>query len=119
MRRSRHDLSNSRSTVVAMAVAVSALLASSACTTPSAGESTQRGASGLLRVGVAQLSTTSQIAGLRQLSGLLSVEGLARPGEDGQMQPWLAERWTPANGGRSVRITLRANVKFHDGTPLN
>jgi peptide/nickel transport system substrate-binding protein len=52
------------------------------------------------------------------LAGLLSIEGLARPAENGQMQPWLAEKWMLMAGGRSVRITLRANVKFHDGTPL-
>lgn len=72
-----------------------------------------------LTVGVAQLSTTSPIAGLRQLAGLLSVEGLARPGENGQMQPWLAEKWTPTNSGRSVRVTLRQKVKFHDGSSLD
>src|SRR5262249_35938812 len=116
MAHSRNELSSGRSTVLAMAV--SSLFCALACGTPGYGGSVSRGESATLRVGVAQLSTTSPIAGLRQLSGLLSVEGLVRPGENGQMQPWLAERWTPTDGGRGVRITLRPNVKFHDGTPL-
>jgi ABC-type transport system substrate-binding protein len=57
--------------------------------------------------------------GLRQLSGLLSLESLARPGEDGRMQPWLAESWTPRSDGRALIVKLRPNVKFHDGSPLD
>jgi len=35
------------------------------------------------------------------------------------MVPWLAEKWSTTNAGRSVRIALRPNIVFHDGTPLN
>src|SRR5262249_26540932 len=67
----------------------------------------------------AQVSATSPINGLRQLSGLLSLEGLARAGEDGRMQPRLAESWTPRSDGRALVVKLRPNVKFHDGSPLD
>lgn len=72
-----------------------------------------------LREGAAQLSATSPINGLRQLSLNLSVESLARTGPDGRMQPWLAESWTIGHDGRSLVIKLRPNVKFHDGTALD
>jgi peptide/nickel transport system substrate-binding protein len=57
--------------------------------------------------------------GLRQLAGLLSIESLARAGEDGRMQPWLAESWMSGRDGRSITIKLRKNVRFHDGSALD
>jgi len=80
----------------------------------SAGSSTST-----LRVGVAQLAATSQINGLRQLSQILSVEGLLRAGEDGRMQPWLADNVASSSDGRTLTVHLRSNVKFHDGSPLD
>ena len=75
--------------------------------------------SAVLRIGTAQLSATNPIVGLRQLSQNFSFEGLALPGEDGRMQPRLAEGWTPGNDGRSLTIKLRPNAKFHDGSPVD
>src|SRR2546426_8773671 len=75
--------------------------------------------SGSLRVGTAQLSASNPIAGLRQLSQLLTVEGLVRVGENGRLEPVLAEKWSLANGGRSFLLTLRPNVRFHDGSVLD
>lgn len=72
-----------------------------------------------LRVGIGQLPTSSPIDGLRQLSQNVSVEGLVRPGEDGRLQPWLAESWTPAPDGRSLHLRIRSGVKFHDGSPFD
>jgi peptide/nickel transport system substrate-binding protein len=77
--------------------------------------------SAVLRVGVAQstLSATNPATGLRQLSQLLSVEQLIRATEDGRFEPGLADKWTVEDGGRSLLLTLRRGVKFHDGTPLD
>jgi len=72
----------------------------------------------VLRVGIPQLSLTNPTAGVRQLSQNLSVESLARLTEDGRVEPQLAEKWTLADGGRSLRVTLKSGVKFHDGTPV-
>lgn len=73
----------------------------------------------VLRVGVAQLSPTSPIIGLRQVSQILTSENLARPGEDGRMQPSLAESWTVGADGRSLKVNLRSKVKFQDGSSLD
>jgi len=50
---------------------------------------------------------------------MLVVEGLARTGEDGRLQPSLAESLTIDADRGSVLIKLRPNVKFHDGTPAD
>ena len=35
-----------------------------------------------------------------------------------QLQPMLATKWTPSNGGSTWTFDLRPNVKFHDGSPM-
>jgi len=49
---------------------------------------------------------------------LSSLEGLVVPSENGQLRAWLAESWTTSADGLSVRLSLRRNAKFHDGTPV-
>jgi peptide/nickel transport system substrate-binding protein len=72
--------------------------------------------SAVLRVGVTLTSAANPFMGVRQLSQLLSVEGLARAGEDGRMVPVIAEGWTLGKDGRSLVLKLRPGVTFHDGT---
>jgi ABC-type transport system substrate-binding protein len=74
------------------------------------------GSSPELRIGWGQASVTSSHQGLRQLSQILSFEGLARTGEDGRMLPSLAESWTPGPDGRSLTVKLRPHITFHDGS---
>lgn len=75
--------------------------------------------SAVLRVGTSQSSAANPFLGLRQVSQLQVVEGLARAGEDGRMLPVMAEGWTIGRDGRSLIVKLRPNVKFHDGTPVD
>jgi peptide/nickel transport system substrate-binding protein len=36
----------------------------------------------------------------------------------GDVEPWLAERWTTSADGRTITLTLRNGVKFSDGAPF-
>jgi peptide/nickel transport system substrate-binding protein len=72
----------------------------------------------VLRIGVGQLSATSQLNGLRQLAQIIAVEGLGRLTPEGRVEPWVADNWHLANGGRSLIVTLKSGVKFHDGSPV-
>src|SRR5882762_4087732 len=84
----------------AATIAVGMVLGSCHRATPAASEPS----STVLRVGVAQslLSATNPATGIRQLSQLLSVEGVVRVGEDGRFEPALADKWTVESGGRSL-----------------
>jgi len=72
----------------------------------------------MLRVGIGQLSATSPLNGLRQLAQIVAVEGLARLTPEGRVEPWIAEKWTPSDQGRSLILTLKSGVKFHDGSTV-
>src|SRR5262245_32796042 len=93
-------------------------LAAGACRSDSRGRSSSP-AGAPLAIGVAQLSPTSSIAGLRQLAPLLVLEGLARTGDDGRMQPLLADSWATDPTGRTVVITLKPHITFQDGSPFD
>lgn len=73
----------------------------------------------VLRVGWSQGTATNPFLGLRQVSLLLTVEGLARAGEDGRMLPSMAEGWSVRPDGRSLSVKLRPKMKFHDGSPVD
>lgn len=45
-------------------------------------------------------------------------ETLLRIGADRRPQPLLASRWSAMDGAHGYVFTIRANVRFHDGTPL-
>jgi len=104
-----------RKRCVAIGVALGALILSSCgrgSTTP------HERAGAVLRVVVAQLSLTNPNSGIRQLNQLMSVESLGRLSDDGRVEPQLADKWTLTDGGRTLRVTLKPNVKFHDGTAM-
>ncbi len=46
-------------------------------------------------------------------------DNLVYEGPDGKIEPWLAKSWTISPNGRVYTFTLRDNVRFTDGTPLN
>src|SRR5438270_9164205 len=99
--------------------AVLVLVALSSACRRSGGEASKASPPTTLRLGISQVSATNPSTGLRQLTQLLTQESLARAGEDGRMQPWLAENWTVTNDGRSLTIRLRHGVTFPDGTALD
>ncbi|MBO0873602.1 MAG: ABC transporter substrate-binding protein, partial [Pseudonocardia sp.] len=46
-------------------------------------------------------------------------DSLLKLGPDGEVQPYLAQSMTSADGGRGWRMRLRPGVSFSDGTPLD
>jgi peptide/nickel transport system substrate-binding protein len=53
-----------------------------------------------------------------QAANLITQEGLVNIGLDGRPVPWLAESWSTSADGLTLRIVLKPNVTFHDGTAL-
>ncbi|GIJ47847.1 ABC transporter substrate-binding protein [Virgisporangium aliadipatigenens] len=47
------------------------------------------------------------------------LDGLVTLAEDGSIQPWLATSWTVSPDGTKYTFTLKENVKFTDGTPVD
>lgn len=47
------------------------------------------------------------------------LESLVSRDDSGEIVPWLAESWTAADDGLSWEFTLRDDVAFTDGTPLD
>jgi peptide/nickel transport system substrate-binding protein len=43
-------------------------------------------------------------------------DSLVRVDNKGNIIPWLAEKWTTTDEGKTVTFTLRQGVKFHDGS---
>ena len=106
--------------VISLITAMAAVMCAGSCRWKDAAKSPS--SSVVLRVGFPQASSTSTgdpRLGFRQVNTILSVEGLARTGEDGRMQPSLAEGWTLASDRRSLTVRLRPNATFHDGSPLD
>ena len=46
-------------------------------------------------------------------------DSLVRFDTKGNIIPWLAEKWTTSDDGKSVTFNLRKDVTFHDGTKLD
>jgi len=49
----------------------------------------------------------------------LAYETLLNRTREGEIQPMLATEWEFGEGARSITLTLRDDVVFHDGTPFN
>jgi len=49
----------------------------------------------------------------------VTVEGLGRLGDDGRVEPLLAESWKLENGGRSLTLSIKSGAKFHDGSAVD
>src|SRR6478672_9981361 len=93
-----------------------ALLGATACT-----HDAQRAAasSPTLRVGIGALPQQTSQAGLRQLVGNLSIEGLINLTDEGRPREWLAQSWSTSADGLLVTVRLREDAKFHDGSPVS
>jgi peptide/nickel transport system substrate-binding protein len=48
----------------------------------------------------------------------LVFDGLTQVGQNGRIEPALAEKWTVAEDGRTLQFTLREDVAWQDGEPV-
>lgn len=46
-------------------------------------------------------------------------DSLVRADEKGKVIPWLAEKWTISDDGKTYTLNLRKGVAYHDGTPFD
>ena len=73
----------------------------------------------LTYAGVATLDPAQTPGSTAVLSNTWPVyDRLLQVSEDGRYQPMLATKWTFSEDGRSLRLDLRHDVTFSDGTPL-
>ncbi len=70
-----------------------------------------------LTVGVPEAFTGAEFS-LQNLASNMSLEGLAQLSPDGRALPKLAQDWSWDPDGLTLRVNLRKDVTFHDGTPL-
>lgn len=63
--------------------------------------------------------TANAAAAIRQVTYANLYQGLVRIVEDGTVKPLLAESWSVSDDNLTYRFKLRADVKFHDGTPFD
>lgn len=71
-----------------------------------------------LTIGVAEGAVTSPEQGAPQIVNAFVREGLTQVSPDGRVQPRVAASWQWENDGRTLRVLLRPDVKFHDNIPL-
>ncbi|WDZ86579.1 ABC transporter substrate-binding protein [Micromonospora cathayae] len=100
---------------------VAALALSIALTSACSSDSGDATSSTTLRIG---LSAESGALDPHAFTGnFLMLDALYEPlvgyGEDGRLEPGLAESWTVAPDGRQVTFDLRDGVRFTDGSPLD
>jgi peptide/nickel transport system substrate-binding protein len=72
-----------------------------------------------LHIGLALPKTSDVTAGLRNFVSNLLSEQLIGIGWDGRPVGRLASDWTWEDNGLTLKIFLRENLKFHDGTPID
>jgi peptide/nickel transport system substrate-binding protein len=74
----------------------------------------------VLTVGFPEAGAAGVELGLGQLLNVFTQEGLTQVnlGVDGRAVPRLAESWSWENDGLRLRLRLRGDVLFHDGTKL-
>ncbi len=114
----RHGLPAARRTASALAVLCwLVLLTGTAHCNRSTGQSSSSDDASL-RVGIGELPQQAPQAGLRQVLGNLSREGLVNLTEDGHPRAWVAETWATAPDGLSLTVRLRPTAIFHDGSPV-
>ena len=63
--------------------------------------------------------TAGAAAAIKEVTYANIYQGLTRITAAGEVAPQLAQSWTISADGLTYTFKLRANAKFHDGTPFN
>jgi peptide/nickel transport system substrate-binding protein len=71
-----------------------------------------------LRIGFGT-GQSARVTTVGYVTDLLYAETLLTRGWDGRQSPRLLTGWSWEDGGRALRMQLKENVLFHDGTPLS
>jgi peptide/nickel transport system substrate-binding protein len=111
-------------------LATLAILVGACASPPSGGGGTSPGASAAKAAygGTVTFALEADVSNLDPMLSSLFVDrnihyamydSLVRVTPKGEIIPWLAEKWTYGDDGKSVTFTLRKDVKFHDGTAFD
>ncbi|MFC4244927.1 ABC transporter substrate-binding protein [Gryllotalpicola reticulitermitis] len=122
---SSHRFGKRRISAIALVLALASTLAacstnSSASTTASAGKPVAGGTLTYLE-NEEEACLDPEIGGdiPQAMIGQQITDDLVYEGPGGKIEPWLAKSWTVSPSGLQYTFTLRDDVKFTDGTPLN
>ncbi|MBI2323835.1 MAG: peptide ABC transporter substrate-binding protein [Chloroflexi bacterium] len=126
------------SRVLALIGPLALLVAACGPAAPSGGVAPTAGATGApaaataadkpLRGGTLTFSINADITDMDPMRSRLFVDrnlmyqmydSLVRIDAKGQIIPWLAEKWTVSDDGKTYTFSLRKDVKFHDGSPFD
>ncbi|QEV99827.1 ABC transporter substrate-binding protein [Microbacterium caowuchunii] len=110
-----------RRTLPLLAVSLAGLLALAGCAAP-APSAPESGGTLVYATGDAEPTCLDPHVGGNYPQALIStqyLEPLVGRDEDGEITPWLATDWTVSDDGLTWDFTLREDVAFTDGTPLD
>lgn len=110
-----------RRTLPLLAVSLAGLLALAGCAAP-APSAPESGGTLVYATGDAEPTCLDPHVGGNYPQALIStqyLEPLVGRDEDGEITPWLATDWTVSDDGLTWDFTLREDVVFTDGTPLD
>jgi peptide/nickel transport system substrate-binding protein len=109
-------------TLSLLAFGAAAALSLSACAAPAAAPEAQEGGTLVYATGDAEPTCLDPHVGGNYPQALIStqyLEPLVGRDADGEITPWLASDWTVSEDGLIWDFTLREDVTFTDGTPLD
>jgi len=113
--------------VISLALILALISLLGACTTPSEQEEEEEegpGYGGTLKIGSTYEPTNlgyppEQLAGPDSFISCPAVETLLRLNKDGSSSPFLAEDYEFDTAAKTLTLSLKKGVKFHDGTDFN
>jgi peptide/nickel transport system substrate-binding protein len=113
------EVPNRRKLIAAVGALASVVGFAASCGNPADRPAERRPATLRIGVSVGQMAAADPQTGLGQVTQNQSVEGLVKIGEDGRATAWLAQGWEFTPDGRTLKMHLRPDLTFHDGSPVS